>query len=310
MDLDVDLMRLSADVSIKRRQEAELKELEERLSALRAQEAELVQTAQKEEADARKLKGRSVSHLLFSIAGKLEEKLDWEMMEAQEARARLDAVRQQIGQFEQDKAQLSKNIRDFSDCERLFANVLSRKETAILASDPEGTAGIRRLDEAMKVLESTVREIDEAVEAGLEAKKQADAVLRHLVGAERWATWGSITGSLVSDTSKYEHLESAKRETERLQLILDRFHTQLTGTQIRCDAIVHIGRFLYGADWFLGGLSANGEVLSRIRDAQDKLSDTEREVSYELERLEQLRGETEEKAAALKAERIAFIQNR
>lgn len=309
MELDVDLIRLLADVSKKRRLEADLKALEERLSTLRVQEAEFVQMVQKEEAEARALEGPSIPHLLYSVAGKLEEKLDRELREIREADARLDSVRQQIGQLEKDKAQLSLSIQDLNGCERLFTDVLSRKEAAILASDPEGAAGIRQLDEAMKTLEATVRDIDEAVEAGLEAKKQTETVRRHLVYAERWANWGFVIGDLASDTSKYDQLERARQETERLQSILDRFYTQLTGTHIHCDAIVRVGRFLYGADWFLGGIG-DGEVRSRIWDALDKLSATEREISYEFERLERLRGETEEKIRLLKADRIAFTLNR
>jgi hypothetical protein len=310
MDLNGDLMRLSAQVAEKHKRASELDALERLLGSLREKEARFASMLAAEEKDVERLEGRSLSRWWLTVTGKLDGRLDAEKRETLEAGIRMDAVRRRIKELEADRERTAAKILELGDCESSFAALLARKESAILASDPEGASRILQMDEAERKLAAMAREIEEALRAGCAAKDQVDVVRRCLDSAEGWGTWDLIGGGLVTDAIKYSRLEDAQSEIERLQSVLDCFHTELADVQILREIQIDIGGFLQFADFFFDGLFADWTALSRIQDAQDQLSATERGISDVLGRLERMRGETERQAAALEAERAAFVENR
>ena len=269
---NVDLKGLQQQVAEKKRLEAKLQELYTQQETLEAQTGELERAKLSEQSDVDRLEGRSLAAFFYNVVGKLDQKADIAHCEDQTAR--------------------------LAGCEERYQAALQEKAAVIRRSGSEAAWKLLETETRISALESRMKEIREAVDAGNTALQAADKVLETLDDAESLSTWDVLGGGLLVDLAKHESLDNAQERVEQLQEDLRRFKTELTDVTVEADIQVSIDGFLQFADFFFDGLFADLAVMDHIHGSQEKVRKTRDEIQAVLSRLTDMQTETGEELDA------------
>ena len=175
----------------------------------------------------------------------------------------LKDVRKRIAQYEAEEKELS-------DCEERYRQRLEQlhaEENEILQKE------IR-----LEQMNIDKAELQEAMDAGNLAMAAARSVYESLSMAERWGTRELSGGSLISDVVKYNHMETAQKRMENLQIMISRFRTQLSEFQIQEKLHVSIYGFRQYADIFPDNLFSDQELHIRVKMAKEQVMGMEKKV--------------------------------
>ena len=303
---DVDLKAIWQQTAEKKRLEAKLRELHAQQETLETRTEELERTKLDEQADVDRLEGRSLAAFFYNVVGKLDQKLDKERQEAYAAQMKYDTAAWELAAVQADIARCEEQTDRLKGCEERYRAALKEKAAAIRRS---GSDTARRLLEAESkafALESRMKEVMEAVDAGNTALHTAERALETLESAESLSTWDVLGGGLLVDLAKYDDLDKAQAQVEQLQEDLRRFKIELTDVTVEAELQVSIDGFLQFADFFFDGLFADLAVMDHIHESQEKVRRTWSEIQDVLSRLADMQVETEKELDA-EQERIAQI---
>ena len=295
---NVDLKTLQQQVSEKKRLEAKLQELYTQQETLEAQTGELERAKLNEQADVDRLEGRSLAAFFYNVVGKLDQKLDKERQEAYAAQVKYDAAARELDSVQADIARCEDQTAQLEGCEKRYQAALQEKAAAIRRSGSDAARKLLETETRISALESRMKEIREAVDAGSTALQAADKVLATLDDAGSLSTWDVLGGGLLVDLAKHESLDDAQEQVEQLQEDLRRFKTELTDVTVEADLRVSIDGFLQFADFFFDGLFADLAVMDHIHGSQEKVRKTRDEIQAVLSRLTDMQAETVEELDA------------
>lgn len=295
---NVDLKGLQQQVAEKKRLEAKLQELYTQQEMLEAQTQTLERAKLNEQADVDRLEGRSLAAFFYNVVGKLDQKLDKERQEAYAAQVKHDAAARELDSVQADIASCEDQADRLEGCEERYQAALQEKAAVIRRSGNEAARKLLETETRISALESRMKEIREAVDAGSRALQAADKVLETLDDAESLSTWDVLGGGLLVDLAKHESLDNAQERVEQLQEDLRRFKTELTDVTVEADIQISIDGFLQFADFFFDGLFADLAVMDHIHGSQEKVRKTRDEIQAVLSRLTDMQTETGEELDA------------
>ena len=284
--LNGQLHQLRQKVARKMQLQARIAGLRTQRSALQDKVAALDQNAIKEEADVARLEGRSLAAFFYNVVGKMDEKLDQERREAYAARVKYDAAVRELQAVELDLTQCGAELDSLSLCEEHYRMCLEEKAAAIKISGSADGFEILRLETCIQTLESQLKELHEALDAGEAALFMIKNVQSSLDSAEDLGTWDMFGGGLLVDMAKHDHLDDAQAMIEKLQVQLLRFRTELTDVKIDADVQISVDGLTRFADFFFDGLFADWAVMDRIEQAQGQVKKTRSQIEGVLSRLE------------------------
>lgn len=303
------LQILQQKVARKRRLERMLKDLHKQGDELKGKVRELEATRRKEQSDVDRLERHSLSSLFYRIVGKKEEKLDEQRREAYAAAMKHDVAVRELASVEENIRQYERELSKLSGCEMEYARVMKEKVKAIKATANPVLEKILKYEEHMAYLENEKKEINEAISAGNKVNSIADTVLRELDDAEGWGTWDLLGGGLISDLAKHSSLDDGQEKIEQLQVQLRRFKTELADVTIYADMQVNIDGFLRFADYFFDGLFADWAVLDKIKQSQDQVKQTKRQIESVLQKLGGMLSAADKELADTKLELDELVVN-
>ena len=283
-----------------REQCARKQKLKSMLAELHLQREDLAAQAEKqhrilqtEQADVDRLETISLSSLFYSLLGKKDEQLSREQQEAAAARLRYEALLRQLSGVEQQLVSGEAELAGLQDCDARYQAALARTRQELKRAGGPLAQEILEAEESLGTLASRKKELEEAIRAGSRALETAEKVFSSLSSAESWGTVDLIGGGLISDLSKYGHLDDAQRELEKLQRQLLDFRTELADVTIRADFQVGIDGFLQAADYFFDGVFADLIVLDRIQQSLNRIKAVKQQIHTVLDHLDQLQYQTE-----------------
>lgn len=306
---DEQLQSLQQQVARKSHLEAVLEDLHNQKRELDVKVVELSCAKQNEQTDVDRLEGRSLAAFFYAVVGKKEEKLDKERKEAYAATVKFDAAARELSAVEEDISRYESELRGLSGCEKRYESVLKEKAAAIKESGTADAEDMMRLEEQIASFEGQKKEIDEAISAGNKAMSIAEEVMAKLDNAEGLGTWDILGGGLISNLAKHSSLDEAQELVETLQVQLRRFKTELADVTIHADMRVSIDGFLRFADYFFDGLFADWAVLDKIKESQNEVRSTIRQIENVLEKLSSMMNNAEREQANIKAKLNALIVN-
>lgn len=175
----------------------------------------------------------------------------------------LKDVRKRIAQYETEEKALS-------GCEERYQQKLEQ----IHAEENE----ILQKEIRLEQMNIDKTELQEAMDAGNLAMAAARSVYESLSMAERWGTRELSGGSLISDVVKYNHMETAQKRMENLQVMISRFRTQLSEFQIQEKLHVSIYGFRQYADIFPDNLFSDQELHIRVKMAKEQVMGMEKKI--------------------------------
>ena len=293
-DHDEKLRLLGQKIGQKKHIESKLKELYMQCESLR-NKVDVLRAAQlDEQADVKRLEGRSLAAFFYGVMGKMDEKLDKEREEAYAASVKYDVAARELSAVEEDIERYEAEFAELCDCEKQYAQMLKDKLEAMKSLGTQAAEEILRMEERIASLQGQRKEIQEALWAGQAALKTANQILSSLDSAEDWGRWDLLGGGLLSDMAKHSHLDKAQQQVECLQVQLRRLKTELTDVTVHADMQVSIDGFLCFADYFFDGLFADWAVLDQINQSITQVQDTKNQIEQVINRLAAMRSAADE----------------
>lgn len=250
------------------------------------------------QADVDRLEGRTLAALFYAVLGQRAEKLSREQQEAHAAALRYAAASEELEAVRRDLARAGEELSSLRGCEARLRAALDRKAAALRASGTPEAARLLDLERRLAQNAAEQREVQEAIQAGRDARSTADSVLASLDSAAGWGTWDLVGGGLLTDLAKHGCLDDAQTMLERLRDQLRRFGTELADTAVYAELQVRVDGFLRFADFFFDGLLADWAVLDHIEQSKAQVADVCRQLRSALNRLDRtaegLRGEAQD----------------
>lgn len=300
-DNDEELRELQGNEARKTMLEGRLARLTEQRQRLLDREAELGAARMSEELDVEELEGNSLANFFYRVIGKLDDKLTKERAEAYEAAVRHDAVMQELEAMDYDIGKLRTELKEIEKGAARYRELLQFKQMALQASDSAESREAWNLQGRLTYLESQIKELKEAIDAGISAELMTEDVMKSLRDAEGWGVYDVIGGGMIADLAKHSCLDKAQANSQRLQVQLNRFRNELADVKIHHSMSVAVDGFERFADYFFDGLIADWSVLSRIKNSIKEVERTRQDIRDAVQRLRELQGQTEQEHREMKA---------
>jgi len=255
--------------------------LQERMDKLcrRINEAErdvssLLRKYESESMDVERMKKESLSATILRFIGKYESKFDKEVQEQIKAKMEYDKACDRLKELYKERDELSSRIEALNHDKRIYEEELKRREQEIQKNtDSNIYKEYRRLEEKTSMLTRQLVETDEAMRAAERVISTAKSAIGHLESAESWATYDVWTrGGLLSHMAKYNHVDNAENDYNRLHSQLKDLHKELADV-IFLDAIELKGldSSTRALDFWLDNIFTDLSVRNRIRENKDEL---------------------------------------
>lgn len=260
-------------------------ELNKQKSTLEQKEIELKVLLEKEEFDVMKLEGKGLTHIFHSVIGNLEERLQKEQQEVLAAHLKYDQAVRELDYIKNELTQISEERYRYKTAEHNYKELYERKKQMLLETNSITANEILSLTEQMNEEKRMMKEIHEAIGAGLEVMNHLNQAIDSLDSAEGWGTWDLLGGGFLSDMAKHGHIDDAKEEVEQTQRALSRFRTELADIRINSDITIETDGFAKFADFFFDGLIADWCMQSRINESQESVRNAQSQVQEVINKL-------------------------
>ena len=255
---------------------AALPVLQERMESLsrRLYEAEddirsLLHKYQSEALDVDELQKDKFSHTLLKLIRLYEGKVNKETQEMLSAKLEYDKAAERVKQLAQEKAQLAKKISELAADKRLFDTEYIQRENLIKSKiSQQAFSSYTELERQQFELTKQIAETDEALHAASRVISAAANAVNHLKSAEGWATydvWGG--GGILSHMAKYDHIDDAKAELNRLSSLMKDFENELRDVNMYdVCAYAGIDSTTRAVDFWFDNIFTDLNVRDKIRD--------------------------------------------
>ena len=310
-EVDRELERTRQKLERGRKLEVILQDLEDQLARRRAAEEEARAILEKEQGDVDELERMSLVSFLAKLQGRLENRKAEERREAAMAKARYDAAKWDLEDLERrlrDARQEQKNLAGVSE---QYQMLLREKEEILLREGGGQSQKLGQLAQEQERVAGELREIQEAIQAGVAALRALENAESDLSGAENWGIWDVAGGGILATFAKHGCLDEAQDSAYEARRALSRFRTELADVSSDQVPDVELGDFATFADYFFDGLFADLFVQSHIREAQDQVERIRRKVDQMVSRLREEQAGLEEKRGQLgwQRERLLIAQD-
>lgn len=240
--------------------EAALKSERERLERLKAQ-------LEKENTDVERLEKTSLSALLYTVLGKKEERLDKERQEYFTAKLKYEECRNSVQALEDDTSYTRNSLKQYTGCENEYEELLKEKENYILQGGGESAGKLFENSSKIADVQADIRELGEALQAGVRASDALLNVYNSLKSAKDWGTWDMFGGGFISTNAKYSDIDDANEYAVEAQALLRAFGSELKDVNLNYNITLNIGEFDRFADYFFDGILADWSVQSKIEES-------------------------------------------
>ena len=253
----------------KRKLEAKLGELLRIQDEASEKLAELKKQMLKERDDVQQLEGLGLTGLLALVSGTKEEKLQKERKEYAAAQLKFDEATLTVQQASDEVNACQSELTTFEDAEGELAKIATVKEEWLVESGDERANKLLQYSEEVADLRAMRREIEEAIEVGIVARRSLEDAKDELVSARNWGTWDLAGGGMFVTAMKHQRMDNAQRLVSNAQGHLGRFQAELADTSERLNLSLQLDSFTRFADLFFDGILMDWMVQSNIRNSLD-----------------------------------------
>ena len=226
-EIDRELERARQKMERSRKLDVILQDLKEQVGRRRQAEEEARAVLEKERGDVEELERMSLVSFLARIQGDLESRKAEERREAAMAKARYDAAKWDLEDLDRRFRDAVREKESLRGLEKQYQALLNEKEEVLHS---QGGAQSQRLGQLAQEQERTageLREIQEAIQAGLAAQRALEEMGGDLNGAENWGVWDMVGGGIMATFAKHGCLDDAQDAAYEARRALSRFRTEL-----------------------------------------------------------------------------------
>ncbi|MCZ2259109.1 hypothetical protein [Sporosarcina sp. G11-34] len=275
---------------------------------------ELHKLLTKEQQDVVKLGKFSFMNKISEWTGKWDEKMEKEISEAAGAELKFNEAEKNVVDLEAEAKKFRAQMQnpDFAYIEEDWTAFLKEKETWIRRYDSVANGTLQKIADERVTLRSTLREIEEARDAGNLASRALEAALDKLGSAEGMSVWDTfLGGGLIVSALKYSEINSSDDHVHRAQRALRHFEAELMDVQnIASESFtVNQNDIVAFTDIFFDNIFSDWMVHSRITDAKSKLNAVLQDVRKVQEQLARKRDEVNHELERLDIQQAEIIES-
>ncbi len=247
-----------------------------------------------------------MASILYSLAGRKDEKIDKEKQEFLAAKLKYDQATFAVNVLEADVESMARELTKLGDPQRDLALGLRAKEQLLLSIDDSRAKELADLQEGTGRLKAWRQELQEAIAAGGHARRQLQDVIKSLESARSWGIWDMLGGGVLATGVKHLRIEDAKKQIHDLQQLLHKFNHELADLN-EIGIKLSIGSFQTFADYFFDGLLIDWFVQSKINNSLERAKEQLNRVDGTLQALQEKLRDTESSLANLAARRNQLL---
>lgn len=266
-----DLYGLAERLERKKKISQMLEDLYEKKEKISEKAESLKNALIKEEKDVETLEKMTPTSFLYSLLGKKEDKLSKEQKEVYEVKLKYDGTLALLDDLKRTISSLHEETKGLSKCEEEYAEAFNKLKALLKEESPYGEA-LCSLDRKHGEALGLLKEIKEAYNAGEKVREQIRYLEESLGKAEGWGVFDLLGGGVISGMVKHSYLDEAQEVATYVQVLLNRFHTELTDVSLNKDVKeIEISGFLRYADFFWDGILTDWYVLSSIQSSMENI---------------------------------------
>jgi hypothetical protein len=281
--------------------ETELRDKSARLESLGAQ-------LDQEKVDVEKLERISLTALFYSVLGSREQQLEKERQELLSAQLLYQQTKYQVESLRQEQASLLQRLNKLTGIEPEYELLLSEKEQLLRQSNQTVAKELIALSEQIANLDTEIKEMTEAITAGIQVVSGLDQVIKSLESAENWGAWDIMGGGLISTAIKHSRIDDARSGVNDVQVKISQFKRELADVRKNVELQIDIGELASFADFFFDGLIVDWIVQSRIVDSLEQSKKAKNIIAQVVKELERLKEITQNQNYGLKEKRALLIE--
>ncbi len=295
-EIEKQIASASARAELRKHLEMKLQQTRQTLQSERNRLAEARTTLMREEKDVKQLESLTLTSILYSLAGRKDEKLDKEQQEFLAAKLRYDNAASAVTALEADIEALAREFKQLGDPQEDLARALHAKEQFLLSTDDPKAEKLIELQESHGRLSAWRQELREAVSAGEHVHRELQSIVKILDSAQSWGMWDMLGGGILATGVKHSKMEEARRQIHVLQQSVRKFNRELADLdELGID--LHLSEFETFADYFFDGLIIDWLVQSKINRS---LEQAEQQLNRVNSTVRTLRGKLRDTEAALR----------
>lgn len=278
-----------------RKQLASLPVLQEKLQTIRSKINDakesvdcLLKKYEAESLDVEKLQKDSLRTLILKNFGRYEEKLDKESDEMLAAKLEYDKAYLRLNELETTRSEIENRVAQLNRDMGIFEDELKRREAAVKSStDSAVSKKYKELEAEQDSLAKRLVETEEAMNAAKRALSTAGSAMEHLRSAENWAAFDTWTrGGIISHMAKYQHIDNAEEDFNRLDSQLEDLGKELQDISLSgIPGIGGIDSTTRTIDFWFDNIFTDLNVRRRIGDDYEKISELHDRISVIVQKL-------------------------
>ena len=232
---------------------------------------ELYRILKKEEADVNKLEAMSVRAVFRHFLKNKDEQLEIEHQEYVVAALRYNECIDSVALLEYEIDLLERLLAREPELEERYKELLIKKELAVKESYPHIATQLNNLDYKITRRRMELKEIDEALKAGMAAKAKLLEVHKLIERVEGWGQWG-----YVSNYSKSSFVDRARKIAVETKRALLKFESELKDVYKNLDVRddLTLDAFDHFLSIFYDNMVTDWIVQSNLKHTQNSLFGT------------------------------------
>ena len=203
-EIDRELERARQKMERSRKLDVILQDLKEQSGRRRRAEEEARAVLEKEQGDVEELERMSLVSFLARIQGDLESRKEEERREAAMAKARYDAAKWDLEDLDRRFREAVREKERLQGLEEQYQALLDEKEEILRSQGGVQSQRLGQLAQEQERTAGELREVQEAIQAGLAAQRALGEMISDLSGAEKLGRLGYGRGR------HHEHLCQAR----------------------------------------------------------------------------------------------------
>jgi len=244
---------------------------------------ELERMLTKEQQDVIKLDGFSFSNLVRKWKGTQEEARDREVAEAAAVEMKWNEAVKTVRDLEDESDQIRIELSHprFHNLSADWEHLMNEKEQWLKENSPQDKVVIEELYERKTIVQTMLKEIKEARDAGSKANNLLSNAISQLDSARSYSTWDTFLGGGMFVTAmKHSAIDESEDTIHKAQMALYKFQTEIKDVQaLEVNSfVVERGEFIKMADYFFDDIFSEWTIHSRITKSQENLQNTVRQV--------------------------------
>ncbi|MGY3717811.1 hypothetical protein ACWE42_20065 [Sutcliffiella cohnii] len=308
-DLNEKLIVSKKKMRKKVKYEEHIERLHASLQAEKSKKNKLEKQLLKEKEDVTRLESFSLSNIFYTIIGRKLEKLDKEQQEVLAAKLKYTEALETISDMERELEEYKDKHLDVAYADIEYEKIIQEKERLIHDKHSIWSERLYTLADREATITASLKEYEEAIEAGNSTVLALNRALNELNSAKNWSTFDMFGGGIISTAMKHSRFDEAKRYIHQAQSRLRQFQEELLDIESHFDANFETGGLLTFADYFFDGIIVDWIVHGKINDCYDQTEKTKIDVSRVLKILLEQKSDLEKELINVQAERVEVLES-